>query len=86
MGVRHRSFLATGSDATSRVAIIEIAQARALDGDTATRKTYFGDGPWDKKASQALNYDFIAIGGRVEHPVNFPDLSSHEAIYEALGI
>ena len=49
-------------------------------------KTCFGDGPWDKKASQAMIYDFVAIWDRVEHSVNFPDLSAHEAIYEALGI
>ena len=78
--------IATGSDAINRVAIIQTAEARALGGAIATKKTYFGDGVWDKHASQELDYDFIAIGDSVEHHVKFRDLSSHEAIFEQLGV
>ena len=77
--------IATGSDATNRVAIIQTAEARALGGAIATKKTYFGDGVWDKYASQELDYDFLAIGDSVEHYVKFRDLSAHEAIFKQLG-
>ncbi len=81
-----RITIATGSDGTSRIAIMQTAEARALDGVPAKKKTYFGDGVWDKQASEDLGYDFIAIGNRVKHHVTFSDLSSHEAIFRQLGL
>ena len=78
--------LATGSDALTRVEIMQIAAKRALSGATAGRSTYFGDGVWDKRASEALRYKFIAIGNHVEHPARFADFRDPAPILEALGL
>jgi hypothetical protein len=50
------------------------------------KRTYFGDAPWDKAASSALGYDFVAIGGRVEHTRGFEDLRDQKAIFGMLGV
>ncbi|MXW45783.1 MAG: HAD family phosphatase [Gammaproteobacteria bacterium] len=65
--------LASGSDALTRVEIMQIAENRALGGQTARRRTYFGDGIWDKQASEQLGYDFIAIGDKVQHHARYPN-------------
>ncbi len=78
--------LATASDATSRVEIMQMAEARVLDGGTVIRKTYFGDRIWDKQASEHLEYHFIAVGNAVEHQTRFRDLLSHAAILAQLGV
>ena len=78
--------LASGSDAIRRVEIMQIAEQRALGGRRASRRTYFGDGIWDKKASLELGYDFIAIGDKVEHSARYPDFRRPEVILAKLGI
>jgi len=78
--------LATASDAVSRKEIIEIAADRSLRGLMADRKTYFGDGLWDKRASEELGYDFIGVGNRVEHHTVFPNYRNVEAILVQLSV
>ena len=82
----HQFALATASDAISREEIIEIAADRSLRGIKAARKTYFGDGLWDKRASEALGYEFIGVGNRVEHHVIFLDYRNVEEILTHLGV
>lgn len=76
--------LASSSDALTRVEIMQIAEKRALCGRKASRRTYFGDGIWDKRASEELGYHFIAIGDKVQHPVRYPDFCRREAILAQL--
>ena len=78
--------LASGSDALTRVEIMQIAAKRALKGATAGRTTYFGDGVWDKRASEELSYQFIAIGNHVEHPAQFTDFRDPAPILKSLGL
>ena len=78
--------LASGSDALTRVEIMQIAAKRALKGAAAGRKTYFGDGVWDKRASEELSYQFIAIGNHVEHPAQFTDFRDLAPILKSLGL
>ena len=78
--------LATASDAISREEIIEIAAERSLRGTNAVRKTYFGDGLWDKRASEALGYEFIGVGNRVDHHASFLDYRNVEKICTHLGV
>lgn len=78
--------LASSSDAHSRTEIIRLAESRALAGEEVLRKTYFGDGIWDKRACEALDYDFIAIGNNVDHHTRFPDFLATEAIISRLGL
>lgn len=77
---------ATSSDATARAEIMRLAEQQAGMFGSFTRRTYFGDAPWDKKASADLGYDFLAVGGRVDHPRNFEDLSDLKAVLSVLGV
>lgn len=77
---------ASSSDARARTDIMRLAAQRALDGASYTRATYFGDGAWDRRASAELGYDFVAVGGRVPHPVAYDDLSDVDAILGQLRI
>ena len=78
--------LASASDAVSRIEIMRIAEQRALPFGHTGRRTYFGDGPWDKKACQELGYDFIAIGENVENPTRYHDFDDPEAILRQMGL
>ena len=78
--------LASGSDALTRVEIMQIAARRALNGATAGRTAYFGDGVWDKRASEALRYQFIAIGSHVDHHVRFAHFQDRASIFKSLGL
>ena len=78
--------LASGSDALTRVEIMQIAEKRALDGRKPCRRTYFGDGIWDKRASEELGYDFIAIGDKVHHHARYPDFGEKAVILRMLGL
>ena len=77
--------MATSSDAVKRTDIMKLAESRATKGLVA-RRTYFGDGHWDKEAAAELGYNFVAIGGRVDHHVAFPDLQDIEAILGQLRV
>ena len=78
--------LASGSDALTRVEIMQIAATRALNGARAGRTTYFGDGIWDKRASTELGYDFIAIGDKVQHHARYPSFRRSGTILAQLGL
>jgi phosphoglycolate phosphatase-like HAD superfamily hydrolase len=78
--------MATASDSTNRCEIIKIAERRATSGAPAVKKTYFGDGVWDKGAAAELNYDFIAVGNAVAHHQWVADLSDHAAIFARLSV
>ena len=78
--------LASASDAVSRVDIMAVAEARALNGRQASRKTYFGDAAWDRSASRELGYEFIAIGSGVDHPTRFADFRAAEPILAELRL
>jgi phosphoglycolate phosphatase-like HAD superfamily hydrolase len=77
---------ASSSDAPARVDIMRLAAQRAMHGAAVTRTTYFGDGPWDRRASAELEYDFVAVGTAVRHSLVYADLSATDAILEALGL
>jgi phosphoglycolate phosphatase-like HAD superfamily hydrolase len=77
---------ASGSDARARAEIMRLAERRALRGGELSRATYFGDGPWDRRASAELGYDFVAVGTAVPHDVAFADLRDTEAILAQLAI
>jgi len=77
---------ASSSDARARTEIMRLAADRALRGATYTRATYFGDGAWDRRASEELGYDFVAIGGAVPSRVAYVDLRETDAILAQLGV
>jgi phosphoglycolate phosphatase-like HAD superfamily hydrolase len=71
---------ASSSDAPARADIMQLAAQRAMQGAKVSRATYFGDGPWDRRASEQLGYDFIAVGSTVPHHTAFADLHDTDAI------
>ena len=77
---------ASSSDARARTDIMQLAAQRATQGRAYERATYFGDGAWDRRASEALGYDFIAVGKAVPNPVAYADLSDTDAILAQLGV
>lgn len=87
VGIRYAGLpFATSSEAVSRVEIMRLAERQAALGGGFSRRTYFGDTPWDRRASFELGYEFVAVGDRVGHPRRFSDLRDHKAILDALGI
>jgi len=86
IGLDPRSLaMATSSDALRRTEIMRLAESWATKAKV-TRRTYFGDGVWDKKAAAELGYDFVAVGDGVGHQVAFPDLQDIEGIVRQLGV
>jgi phosphoglycolate phosphatase-like HAD superfamily hydrolase len=77
---------ASSSDAWARTDIMRLAAERAMQGRAVERATYFGDGAWDRRASEALGYDFIAVGKAVPHSVAYADLRETDAILAQLGV
>ena len=87
VGIEFESLpFATSSDAAARTEIMRFAERQASACGSSARRTYFGDAPWDKKASADLGYDFVAVGGRVEHSQRFEDFSDQKAVLDVLGV
>jgi phosphoglycolate phosphatase-like HAD superfamily hydrolase len=72
--------IATSSDAPERTRIMQIAEQRALAGVAPSRRTYFGDAWWDKRASSELGFSFIAVGKTVAHEPRFDDYRDRDAV------
>jgi len=49
-------------------------------------KTYFGDGVWDKLASENLSYNFILVGNKLLHSKQIDSFQSPEAALLHLGM
>jgi beta-phosphoglucomutase-like phosphatase (HAD superfamily) len=81
-----RLAFASSSDARARTEIMQLAARRAMQGAAFRRATYFGDGPWDRRASEQLGYDFVAVGRAVAHPHAYEDLRDTDAILARLEV
>lgn len=60
---------------------MRLAQARAGNGPFDSI-TYFGDGPWDQKAAEALGYNFVSVGNRISSPQSIRDYTKADAAFE----
>jgi beta-phosphoglucomutase-like phosphatase (HAD superfamily) len=78
--------MATSSDCEARVDIMRLAEAGAAAEGPFAARWYFGDAPWDQRASRELGYRFVAIGGRVEHSTCFDDFLDAAAVLEVLDL
>jgi phosphoglycolate phosphatase-like HAD superfamily hydrolase len=78
--------VATACDAIERTKIMQIAEHRACAGNAPQRRIYFGDGSWDKRACAEINYEFIAVGKKIEHHTRFDDLRNQVAVLDALRL
>ena len=81
-----RLAFASSSDAQARTEIMQLAARRAMQGTAFNRATYFGAGPWDRRASEQLGYDFIAVGKAVAHTHTYDDLRDTDAILARLEV
>ncbi|WP_167495939.1 HAD family hydrolase [Desulfosediminicola ganghwensis] len=77
--------IATSDDHYKRIKIMQIAKSRSV-GNVNCACTYFGDGVWDKMASQELKYKFIAVGNKVNHSVKVDNFLNLQEIYRLLNI
>lgn len=66
--------LKSSNDHFQRTEIMKLAQ-------TGPNTTYFGDGEWDKRACNELNYRFIAVGNRVSHKFAISDFTDAKKLF-----
>lgn len=64
--------IATSDDAYDRKEIMRIALSRL--GNSFSSVTYYGDGPWDRDASQELGWNFVAVGPALGGLESYDDL------------
>lgn len=62
----------TSDDATSRVAIMQLALKKA--GGDLESATYFGDAEWDRRACNSLGWRFVAVGKGLGGIESFDDV------------
>ncbi|MFD2179612.1 HAD family hydrolase [Veronia pacifica] len=76
------------SDAMTRSEIMALAAFRAKQdtGQAFERRVYFGDGEWDKMATNTLGYEFVAVGDNVSHFTKIPNFVHYDAIFGKLGL
>lgn len=77
--------LASSSDHYSRIEIMRLAERRAGSGRYDSR-TYFGDGPWDQKASETLGYNFVSVGNRISSPQSVRDYTEDDVALRYIGL
>ncbi|MCG8517976.1 MAG: HAD family hydrolase [Pseudomonadales bacterium] len=77
--------LASSSDHYSRTEIMRLAERRAGKSPYDSM-TYFGDGPWDQKASEALGYNFVAVGDRIASPKSVRDFTDVDMALGYIGL
>ncbi|MGO3667689.1 MAG: HAD family hydrolase [Vreelandella alkaliphila] len=85
-GIKFSSIpLASSSDHFSRIEIMRFAERRAGNGHYDSI-TYFGDGPWDQKASETLGYNFVSVGNRISSPQSIRDYSEADVAFRYIGL
>ena len=77
--------LASSSDHYSRTEIMRLAERRAGKSHYES-VTYFGDGPWDQRASETLGYNFVSVGDRISSPQSIRDYSEVELAFRYIGL
>ncbi|MFD1582573.1 HAD family hydrolase [Microbulbifer halophilus] len=77
--------LASSSDHYSRTDIMRLAEKRAGNGRYDSI-TYFGDGPWDQKASETLGYNFVSVGSRISSPQSIRDYTEANVALRYIGL
>lgn len=84
----HGISFASCSDAMTRGEIMALAAFRAKQdhGVIFNRRVYFGDGEWDKMATNSLGYEFVAVGNNVTHHTKINNFSHYAAIFGKLGL
>lgn len=77
--------LFSSSDHYSRIEIMRLA-VRCVGNDHCDSITYFGDGPWDQKASEILSYNFISVGNRISSPQSILNYTEADVAFRYIGL
>lgn len=77
--------IASSNDHFSRTGIMKIAREKAI-GESDALCTYFGDGEWDKAACEALDFNFVLVGDRIQHRQNIMDFTDQHRATEFIGL
>ena len=77
--------LASANEHYARTEIMKLALQKCAAG-AAYPCTYFGDGPWDRQACEALAINFVLVGNKIEYPQNMPNLLDIPLAYQFIGI
>jgi phosphoglycolate phosphatase-like HAD superfamily hydrolase len=77
--------IASSSDHFSRIEIMKRAQVKAGYSQYVSR-TYFGDGPWDLKASQDLGYNFVLVGNRIDYHQSISNFKEMDLALNYIGL
>lgn len=77
--------LASSSDHYSRIEIMRLAE-RSAGKSYYESITYFGDGPWDQRASETLGYNFVSVGDRISSTQSIRDYSEAELAFRYIGL
>nr|WP_251041216.1 MULTISPECIES: HAD hydrolase-like protein [unclassified Halomonas] len=77
--------LASSSDHYSRTEIMRLNE-RTTGVEGFDSITYFGDGPWDQKASKTLGYNFVLVGNRISSSQSIQDYTKADAALKYIGL
>ncbi len=77
--------LASSSDHFDRIEIMKLAERRSGYRGKGS-KTYFGDGPWDRQAAEALGYNFVLVGNRFDYHQAIADFRDADRAMACIGL
>lgn len=77
---------ASSSEHHSRIEIMKAAEKKNRCHFPFTSRVYFGDGPWDKKASEDLNYTFVLVGNRLKYKNQIKDFEDIQYLTNLLNV
>ena len=77
--------ISSSNDHFKRTKIMALSRARHSAYSDANC-TYFGDGIWDKKACEELNFNFVLVGNRTTHSQRINDFNSVDEAMAYIGL
>jgi hypothetical protein len=77
--------IASSNDSSIRTEIMKIATSRTTKGNEC-QCTYFGDGIWDKRATEKLGYNFVLVGNKLVHKPNINNFKSQNEVMACIGL
>ena len=77
--------IASSNDHFSRTEIMKIAREKAIGNDQIPC-TYFGDGEWDKRACDELDFNFVLVGNRINHNQKIMNFNESKQAMAYIGL
>jgi phosphoglycolate phosphatase-like HAD superfamily hydrolase len=76
---------ASSSDAIQRTKVMQVSESRCSH-QRFISKTYFGDGVWDRRASEALSYNFVLVGNKLHHSKQIDNFQNAQLAIMHIGL